>query len=640
LLLVSSQPDMSGQQRTKGNWAHRRHAREGKRNTVFRTLVHILPARIRRRILEVLPADLDRALRAGYYQEPWIRRLTVRLAADNVRRRHQALLALPDVHIHAVGRQALLCREAEQLTVDKVRQENLDLVTVLLDQLDVPYFLVKTEAVHRHCIAVESSQRERILRTLMEELRDQPVYVSAPREEGRDKSVLAADLRVGQFRSAPVVRVGQVFSSGQGRLVLGHMHACDIEFWDAGDGGALVAPRENSVASVLPPDARARATTLIGDRRYPTVEAFTKPTIGEVRFPVDVVYTWVDGEDPEWRRAKEHHQQLAGKGSWNVQAANSARFLSRDELMYSFRSLNLYADWVRTIYLVTAGQTPSWLDTSNPRIKLVTHADIFADARCLPTFNSHAIESRLHHIDGLSEHYLYLNDDVFFGRVVSPELFFHGNGLSMFFMSKAQLDLGPPDLVEPPVMSAAKNNRALIRESFGLNITQKLKHVPHAQQRSVLFEMEERFPDRFAQTSANRFRSHSDLSIASALHHYYAYATGRAVPGQIRYAYSDVSDPYTAKRLQKLLWARDSDVICLNDTDLDGVDADQKADLLRDFLEAYYPAPSAFERRKTTRAGSDGPEHPLRDTPQATPTLPSASGSGADEDLDVRPVAQ
>jgi hypothetical protein len=544
------------------------------------------------------------------------------------------------VHIHGVGRQALLCREAEQLTVDKVRQHNLDLVAVLLDRLDVPYFLVKTEAVHRHTIAVESAHRERILRTLMEELRDQPVYVSAPTMGRRDKSVLTADLRVGQFRSAPVVRVGQVFSSGQGRLVLGHMHACDVEFWDARDDGALLAPRENSVSSVLPPEARAKATTLIQERRYPTVEAFTKPTIGEVRYPVDVVYTWVDGEDPEWRRTKDHHLRLAGKGSLSAQAANSARFLSRDELMYSLRSLNLYADWVRTIYLVTADQVPSWLETAHPRIKLVSHSDIFADARCLPTFNSHAIESRLHHIDGLSEHYLYLNDDVFFGRVVSPELFFHGNGQSMFFMSKAQLDLGPPDLVEPNVMSAAKNNRALIRDSFGLNITQKLKHVPHAQQRSVLFEMEERFPDRFAQTSANRFRSHSDLSIASALHHYYAYSTGRAVPGQIRYAYSDVSDPYTAKRLQKLLWMRDSDVICLNDTDLDGVDADQKADLLRNFLEAYYPVPSAFERRPTTRAGSDGSEHQLRDTPQATPGLPSTPGSESDEDLEARPVSQ
>jgi hypothetical protein len=607
---------------------------------VFRTLVHIVPVRVRRRILAMLPEDLDRALRAGYYQEPWLRRLSVRLTADSVRRRHRALLALPDVHIHGVGRQALLCREAEQLTVDKVRQENLDLVTDLLDRLNVPYFLVKTEAAHRHCIAVESAHRERILRSLRDELRDEPVYVSAPAVGRRDKSVLTADLRAGQFRSASVVRVGQVFSSGQGRLVLGHMHACDIEFWDASDDGTLVAPRENSVSSVLPPQARTQATTLIHDRRYPTVEAFTKPKIGEVRYPVDVVYTWVDGEDPEWRRTKDHHLRLAGKGSLSAQAANSARFLSRDELMYSFRSLNLYADWVRMIYLVTADQVPPWLDTSHPRIQVVSHKDIFADARCLPTFNSHAIESRLHHIDGLSEHYLYLNDDVFFGRVVSPELFFHGNGMSMFFMSKAQLDLGPPDLVEPPVMSAAKNNRAIIRDAFGVNITQKLKHVPHAQQRSVLFEMEERFPDRFAQTSANRFRSHSDLSIASALHHYYAYATGRAVPGQIRYAYSDVSDPYTAKRLQKLLWQRDSDVICLNDTDLDGVDADQKADLLRDFLEAYYPVPSAFERRLNAVADSGGSERPLRDTPQATPDLRSAAGTGTDKDLEARPVAQ
>lgn len=569
---------------------------------MLRSLVNLLSPRVRRRILALLPADLDRALRAGFYQEPLVRRLARRVDASHVRRRHKTILAQPDVHIPPVGRRALLARETDQLTVDRVRQTNLDLVVSLLEQMNVDYFLVKTGWAVRHSIGVESSNRTRLLTTLVDKLRDQPVYVSAPPSERQPDGVLVADLQVDRFSSSPVVRVGQVYTSGQGRLVLGHLHGCDVEFWDKKDDGSLVAPRANSVAATLPAD-RSRATTVIRDRSYPTVDAFTTANVGEVRFPIDVVYTWVDGEDPEWRRTKEHHLQLAGKGSLNVQAANSARFLSRDELMYSLRSLNLYADWVRTIYLVTADQVPSWLDTSNTRIKLVRHSDIFADAGCLPTFNSHAIESRLHHIDGLSEHYLYLNDDVFFGRLVSPELFFHGNGLTKFFMSKAQLDLGAPDLIEPPVMSAAKNNRSLIREAFDLSITQKMKHIPHAQQRSVLFEMESRFSEQFAQTSANRFRSHSDLSIASALHHYYAYATGRAVPGAIRYAYSDVSDPYTANRLQKLLWVRDSDVICLNDTDLDGVDAAQQADLLRDFLETYYPVPSEFERRAGTHPG-------------------------------------
>ena len=80
----------------------------------------------------------------------------------------------------------------------------------------------------------------------------------------------------------------------------------------------------------------------------------------------------------------------------------------------------MYAPWVRNIYLVTDDQVPDWLDTSCPDVKVVSHREIFANQADLPTFNSHAIESQIHRIEGLSEHFLYLNDDFFVGRPLSP----------------------------------------------------------------------------------------------------------------------------------------------------------------------------------------------------------------------------
>ena len=91
---------------------------------------------------------------------------------------------------------------------------------------------------------------------------------------------------------------------------------------------------------------------------------------------------------------------------------------------YSLRALWLHAPFVRNIYLVTADQRPDWLDDSDDRITLVSHAEIFPDSDMLPTFNSHAIEACLHRIPGLSEHFIYMNDDVFFGREVSSDLFY------------------------------------------------------------------------------------------------------------------------------------------------------------------------------------------------------------------------
>ena len=49
------------------------------------------------------------------------------------------------------------------------------------------------------------------------------------------------------------------------------------------------------------------------------------------------------------------------------------RFADNDELKYSLRSLEKHAPWFRNVYIVTNGQIPIWLDTSNPRLKIVTH---------------------------------------------------------------------------------------------------------------------------------------------------------------------------------------------------------------------------------------------------------------------------
>ena len=65
-----------------------------------------------------------------------------------------------------------------------------------------------------------------------------------------------------------------------------------------------------------------------------------------------------------------------------------------DQLKYSLRSIELFASWTRDIYIVTNGQTPNWLNLEHPRVKLITHEEIFTNQSNLPSFNSAAIESQ------------------------------------------------------------------------------------------------------------------------------------------------------------------------------------------------------------------------------------------------------
>ena len=112
---------------------------------------------------------------------------------------------------------------------------------------------------------------------------------------------------------------------------------------------------------------------------------------------------------------------------------SASRFADNQELRYSLRSVERFAPWVRQIFIVTNGQIPSWLNLDNPRIKIVTHAEIFSNKSHLPTFSSPAIESHLHKIPGLSKKFIYLNDDVMFGADVWPDDFYtHAKGQKVF----------------------------------------------------------------------------------------------------------------------------------------------------------------------------------------------------------------
>ena len=79
---------------------------------------------------------------------------------------------------------------------------------------------------------------------------------------------------------------------------------------------------------------------------------------------IDLVYLWVDGNDPVWLAKKNAY--LPADRQVDPEAAGECRFVENDELRYSLRSAERYAPWIRRVYILTDDQTPAWLDTSNP----------------------------------------------------------------------------------------------------------------------------------------------------------------------------------------------------------------------------------------------------------------------------------
>ncbi len=243
-------------------------------------------------------------------------------------------------------------------------------------------------------------------------------------------------------------------------------------------------------------------------------------------YPVDIVYTWVDGSDKNWIAKKNNTLKAYSSFHKSEEVSGDERFLDNEELKYSLRSIHKFCPWVQNIYLVTDEQTPNWLNQSNTNLKIIDHKELF-EREETPCFNSNAIEMKLHHINNLSENFLSFNDDFFIGRPTKKSDFFHDYNIPKLFMSKIKEKRNPDRLLnikslrkDNPHQRAVLNSRNLIHKKYGTIITQDLRHSVKSLNKKILFELEQKFSDVFKETLKNQFRDNSDTWIMS-LHAFY-----------------------------------------------------------------------------------------------------------------------
>lgn len=129
---------------------------------------------------------------------------------------------------------------------------------------------------------------------------------------------------------------------------------------------------------------------------------------------IDYVFPYVDCTKPQWQ---EQYAQYNSE-------IDSQRFEAHENLLkYKFRSIEKYMPWISTIHMIVSdiSQVPDWVDQS--KVHIVLHKD-FIPERFLPTFNSCTIEMFLHKIPGLSEKFIYSNDDMYANDVLKPKFYF------------------------------------------------------------------------------------------------------------------------------------------------------------------------------------------------------------------------
>ncbi len=299
---------------------------------------------------------------------------------------------------------------------------------------------------------------------------------------------------------------------------------------------------------------------------------------------IDFVMIWVDGNDPQWRAEKNRYSPDEAK--FNV---NDVRYRDWDLLHYWFRGVEKFAPWVRRIHFVTCGHVPKWLNREHPKLHFVKHSD-YIDADYLPTFSANPIELNLHRIEGLSERFVFFNDDIFLIAPMKEKDYFV-NGLP-----RDVAVLNPPTPNRYGIPTIILNDLGIIADHFDF-ITQfkanwkkwinpiygvqNLRtllllpwrrylgfydlHLPSAFLKSTFEEVWGKEQDLLRKISGHRFRDDADVN--QYLMTYWQIAKGEFVPGSPKNGRMFEISFENIDRITDVIRNQRMKVICINDSE-------------------------------------------------------------------------
>lgn len=308
---------------------------------------------------------------------------------------------------------------------------------------------------------------------------------------------------------------------------------------------------------------------------------------------IDLVYLWVDGSDPEWQARR---CAFTGQKFDNTEANCKGRYADNDELRYNLRAVETYAPWIRHVFIVTDGQTPAWMDTSNPRVTVVNQNDLIPEVS-RPCYNSSLIEHFLYRIPGLSEHFLYANDDMFLNKPVTPETFFTPDGLPIVRLIHARLRdwylafrkhvIGVPYKY---YIRTLHNSAGLVQKYYGTYYNGKPHHNIDAYVKSDNRLTGEELKSEIAEVLTNHLRKDNDLQ--RVLYSYAALAKKRAV---LKYVTQRTSFRFHIQKQSHYAKLRRYNPVffCMNDSEY-AADDDRRR--VTRYLAERFPAKSQFEK--------------------------------------------
>lgn len=314
---------------------------------------------------------------------------------------------------------------------------------------------------------------------------------------------------------------------------------------------------------------------------------------------IDIVYLWVNGADPVWQQKRLQAKMLidtARQGEFALHADVSGRYRDNEELRFNLRALEKFYPDHGHVFIITDGQVPQWMRPCEG-LTLVDHHDLIPKAT-LPIFDSGHIESYLHHIPGLAEKFIYLNDDVFFGAHVDPDEWFGSNGVAVFAETAPVPDYDSLQPNESALVNASVLSKHWLKERYPKyrHAPSIFAHSPRPMFKSVLHELENLAPELFAKVRRTIFRSWQVPPIVPDLVPRWMLHTGRAALKTLDPLYIS-SGAENAELQFETLIAEFGKIpfFCINDTSDDAHNDAPQLRRITHTLGQLLPDPSSFE---------------------------------------------
>lgn len=304
---------------------------------------------------------------------------------------------------------------------------------------------------------------------------------------------------------------------------------------------------------------------------------------------IDIVLTYVDGRDKAWQ-----HQYLVYSRIEKVKFdKNNVRFRSWDNFHYIFRSIAQYMKFINNVYLIveSESQVPSFINTDI--VKIIYHKDIIPE-EFLPTFNSNTIEMFMYRIPGLSENFIYLNDDMIFLKELNASDYYDDNMNPLVIVNEKPLkkeNTYTLSLINTMNLAMTENN------NFKLNWPRHMlrsDHAPNPMKKSLWDYYWTKYNKEMSE-SISRFRKPTNITQELSNYHYYMYylSNGMRCFGTRNSQYFDFVRR-TSNDLEKILNDENVATTCINDAGVK--DFRIFKSVVNNILEKRFPKKCIYEK--------------------------------------------